>query len=78
MRPDEVQRIGLLRIGRGLRERRIALGWSQRSLARATGINQSTISRAERGLIRGLRLRYLATLWQALGIEAPWFPRLPE
>ena len=76
MLPSDLERIGSQRIGKGLRDRRIALGWSQRHLARVTGINQSTISRVEAGRFRYLSLWYVATMWEALGIEAPWFPRL--
>ncbi|TAM74424.1 MAG: XRE family transcriptional regulator [Chloroflexota bacterium] len=50
--------------GQHLRVARRQAGISQRQLANMSGVAQSTVSRAERGLLRGLRLELVASmLW---------------
>ncbi len=39
-------------IGRGLRDERVARGWSQRALSRVADVDQAFISRLERGMTR--------------------------
>jgi transcriptional regulator with XRE-family HTH domain len=60
-------------VGLWVAERRRQLYISQRALARATGINQSIISRLEHGLTPGLTLVRLAPILHVLG-----WPPLPS
>ena len=55
-------------LGSDAARRRRRLGISQRQLSEAVGLNQSTISRFERGLIAGLQLRHYAAIVSALGL----------
>lgn len=56
-------------IGEVLCEWRLARGWSQRGLARVSGVPQSTISRMEHGQLRGIKLTTLGRLAWALKAE---------
>ena len=51
-----------------VREMRETLGWSQRELARRSGVRHATISEAERG--RSINLTTLEKLADALDIDA--------
>ena len=53
-------------LGRNLR---VAEGLSQRELERLSGVDQTTISRFERGLAPGLRLERVATIMAVLGVD---------
>jgi transcriptional regulator with XRE-family HTH domain len=64
-RPPEVQR-GMDRIGRAINRQRHRIRATQTELGHLTGIDQSTISRIERGQ-RGLRWSTFARLVEALG-----------
>lgn len=61
-----------------VRNARVAIGWSQRELARRAGVPQTAISRLERGLRCGLDLERLDRIVAALGgrlhitLEAPF------
>lgn len=59
---DECVYVGLLVIGGLVREARLRRNLTQRQLAWATGISQSTISKLETGRLRGMRLRTLAAI----------------
>ena len=50
-----------------LRPVRLAKGWTQGELARRSGVDQSTISRIENGLTRGVGLGIVERLAYALG-----------
>jgi transcriptional regulator with XRE-family HTH domain len=50
-----------------LRPVRLAKGWTQEELARRSGVDQSTISRIENGLTRGVGLGIVERLADALG-----------
>jgi DNA-binding Xre family transcriptional regulator len=52
---------------RGLKERRMAAGLSQRVLAKMIGTNQSTIAELEKAIYRGAYMSTLKKLCQALG-----------
>jgi transcriptional regulator with XRE-family HTH domain len=68
-RSPEVQR-GWDLIGTAVKRRRVALGWSQRDVQRATGIHQTVISRLERGVLTGMRFSKFARLVAAMnGLE---------
>jgi transcriptional regulator with XRE-family HTH domain len=56
-------------VGRQVFFARVAQGLSQRQLERLCGVDQTTISRLERGLAPGLRLERLATIMAVLGIS---------
>jgi transcriptional regulator with XRE-family HTH domain len=56
--------------GRTFAAARRAIGWTQRELARRTGIPQTAISRFERGLPSGLDLGQIERLANALGGRA--------
>jgi transcriptional regulator with XRE-family HTH domain len=63
---------GLEALGTGVRRSRRRLGLSQSALAARSGVSQSVISRLERGVLLGLRLRRLAELIDSLdGVEIP-------
>jgi transcriptional regulator with XRE-family HTH domain len=53
-------------LGDELRRRRYGSGFSQAALAAAAGVDQSTISRLERGLAPGLRLSRYASMLAVL------------
>jgi transcriptional regulator with XRE-family HTH domain len=59
----------LLAIGRQVRDARAAAGISQTTLEKLTGLDQTTISRVERGRAPRLPLVRLARLFAALGSE---------
>lgn len=66
-RRDPITARGMRRIGAATRARRLRMGWSQRRLAVATGIHQTTISRFERGERCGMRWSRFATMVECLG-----------
>ena len=72
-KPDAIELIGgaVLRL-------RLYRGWRQIDLERRSGVDQTTISRLERGRRRGLSLRRLATILDALGVgEIQFIPAKP-
>jgi transcriptional regulator with XRE-family HTH domain len=62
-------------IGRGILRLRLFWGWSQAELERRSGVDQTTISRLERGLQRGLSIRRLAAILDALRVGEVMFDR---
>lgn len=52
-----------------LRPQRLDRGWTQEELARRSGVDQSTISRIENGLTRGVGLGIVERLADALGLN---------
>ena len=56
---------------------RMALGWSQRRLARVAGLSQSFVSRFERGEPTAVTVDSVARLFDALGIRAELRTELP-
>jgi transcriptional regulator with XRE-family HTH domain len=66
------------KIGRGVLRLRLYLGWSQATLEAKSGVDQTTISRLERGLQTGLSIRRLAAVLDALHVGDVLFeqPRL--
>jgi transcriptional regulator with XRE-family HTH domain len=54
---------------RGLKERRMAAGLTQRALAKMISTNQSTIAELERGTRRGAYMSTLKKLCRALGVS---------
>jgi transcriptional regulator with XRE-family HTH domain len=69
---------GLRLLGVQLRRARLGNGWSQRRLERASGIDQTTISRLENGRLASLRLTKVARLMQALQGQWEIVPELAE
>jgi transcriptional regulator with XRE-family HTH domain len=65
-----------MRLARSIRALRRRRGWRQADLARAAGVSQSAVSRAELGSAGGLSLRSLERLVVALGaslfVEIHW------
>lgn len=57
----------LRELGRELRKARIGSGFSQSELSGASGVDQGTISRLERGLAPGLRFATYARLIEIVG-----------
>jgi transcriptional regulator with XRE-family HTH domain len=74
-RDPEAQR-GAAAIGRALRDARLRERVSQRRLEEATGVDQTTISRLERGMAPGLRLERLGRIVDALGGDLALCPHL--
>jgi len=65
------------KIGRAVLRLRLYLGWTQRQLEAASGVDQSTISRLERGVHLGISTRRLALLLDALHVGEILFDRPP-
>jgi predicted transcriptional regulator len=70
--PD-VQR-GWELLGAMVKRRRMALGWSQRDVQRATGFHQSGVSRLERGILSGIRFSTFARVVAAMNGLDPQAP----
>jgi hypothetical protein len=64
---DPIVQQGWAEIGRIVRQRRLALGWSQRTLRDASGVPQSSISRLENGRLMGLRWARFGRLVASMG-----------
>jgi transcriptional regulator with XRE-family HTH domain len=65
-------------LGRAILRARLYFGWSQQELGRRSRLSQSTISRLERGVQRGLSIRRLYSVLRALRIaEVDLIPRKP-
>ena len=73
----EVQR-GWEIIGAMVKRRRLTIAWSQRDLERASGIDQSAISRLENGRLSGLRFSRFARLVTAMNGLDPDAPHPPH
>lgn len=67
----------LAKIGRGILRMRLFWGWSQADLEYRSGVDQTTISRLERGVQRGLSLRRLAKILDALRVGDVLFEKPP-
>jgi len=61
----EVQ-LGWEILGAMVKRRRVALGWSQRDLQRASGLHQTGVSRLERGILSGIRFSMFARVVAAM------------
>jgi transcriptional regulator with XRE-family HTH domain len=55
-------------VGRAVLRCRLYWGWSQKELERRSGVDQTTISRLERGLQKGLSVRRLFAILKALRV----------
>ena len=72
-RQAEAERIGALVVGL-----RLSRGWSQEALAHEAGVSVSTVSRLERGALKG-DARKVAKIAQALDVPAAVLrPRAPD
>ncbi len=67
----------LAKIGRGVLRMRLFWGWSQAELERRSGVDQTTISRLERGVQRGLSIRRLGKILDALAVGDELFEKPP-
>jgi transcriptional regulator with XRE-family HTH domain len=56
-------------VGRTVHDVRVSLGWSQRELARRSGVSQSRISRIERGRLIDLPISVIDRLFVTLGVR---------
>ena len=56
------------KLGLGVLRLRLYMGWSQAELERRSGVDQTTISRLERGRQRGLSSRRLCAILRALRV----------
>lgn len=66
--PPHVQSSDLTELGRRLRERRKALGWSQEEFASRAGVDRSYVGGVERGQ-RNITFTMLCQLCGALGCD---------
>lgn len=64
-----IRSAGLLALGDAIVDYRAARGWSQRDLARETGLRQSFIAKLEKGL-RRIDVVELVVISRLLGISA--------
>lgn len=64
-------------VGAALRDRRRALGLTQRDVADLADVNRETIGRAERG-DEGIALGTLLRIAEAVGMELIAVPRYPD
>src|ERR1041385_494974 len=69
---------GLRLIGRAVLGLRLYRGWSQHDLEVSSGVDQTTISRLERGRQRGFSVRSLAAIIGALTVDDVVFERAPS
>jgi transcriptional regulator with XRE-family HTH domain len=67
----------IAKIGRAVLTLRLYRGWSQLDLERSAGVDQTTISRLERGIQRGLSIRKLAAILDALLVGDVIFDKRP-
>jgi len=67
----------LAKVGRAVLRLRLYRGWSQLDLERSSGVDQTTISRLERGVQRGLCIRKLGAILDALHVGEVIFDRQP-
>ena len=61
--------LALVAVGRAIADGRARVGWSQRELARRSGVVQSRISLIERGRAAGVSVRLIDRVFVALGIR---------
>jgi transcriptional regulator with XRE-family HTH domain len=71
------QRRSLAKVGRAVLRLRLYWGWSQQTLEARSRVDQTTISRLERGTQRGLSIRRLAAILDALHVGEVVSDRLP-
>ena len=67
----------MAKIGRQILRLRLYWGWSQAELGRRAKLSQSTISRLERGIQRGISTGRLAAVMEALRVGDVTFDRPP-
>jgi transcriptional regulator with XRE-family HTH domain len=68
-----------LKVGYAVLRLRLYWGWSQLTLESRSGVDQTTISRLERGRQRGLSIRRLFKILHALRVgEVVFLPRPPK
>jgi transcriptional regulator with XRE-family HTH domain len=66
--PTERTRTSLEKVGRAVLRLRLYFGWSQRDLEARANVDQTTISRLERGVVHGLSIRRLGAILDALHV----------
>jgi len=76
--PDREPEPGVVAFGRELRAARRLRRLSQGALERASGVDQTTISRIERGLVPGTPVRRLAMLAAGLNADLAFVERRPR
>jgi transcriptional regulator with XRE-family HTH domain len=67
----------LAKLGRAVLRLRLYWQWSQKDLEARSGLDQTTISRLERGTQRGLSIRRLAAILEALQVGDIVFDKPP-
>jgi transcriptional regulator with XRE-family HTH domain len=71
------KRPALAKLGRAVLRLRLYWHWSQKELEARSGVDQTTISRLERGAQRGLSIRRLAAILDALHVGEVILDRPP-
>jgi transcriptional regulator with XRE-family HTH domain len=71
------QKSAMAKIGRQLLRLRLYWGWTQAEVGRRAKLSQSTISRLERGVQRGISMGRLAAVMKALRVSDVTFDRPP-
>ena len=80
-RVDIPQNPDIVVFGRLVRTYRVYLGMSQEAFGRRVGLDQGSVSRLERGVLPGIRLRKLIPILKDMGLTSRRVPRgdsLPE
>ena len=67
----------MAKMGRAILRLRLFWGWSQQELEARSGVDQTTISRLERGVQHGLSIRRLAAILDALRVGNVTFDKPP-
>lgn len=61
-----------MNVGEKIKQRREALGWTQRELANTAGMTQNRISEVESGKRQQMSFSRMRDLARALGVSADW------
>ena len=75
--PPGTKPTAMAKLGRAVLQLRLFMRWTQTDLERASGVDQTTISRLERGIQTGLSTGRLAAILDALRVSDVTFDHVP-